>query len=316
MNAGLLVSCPRAHHTHTKTKRRPADAPRPARSLADTPAPAPLPHPAHSRAGQGYSGQTAPARPPPAEDTARAPRSSSQTPHSPVGPAMTRLALRSGLPARTQDSSSVSRPPPTASSRLQVAASSRKASPKLHPSPGRWRPFHPGQQLPTSCPSPQVSPKPSPTSCLKAAADSVMSLLSSPEPSRPGHSQARTRRLGQTEPGGLGSDLGTGLQLAPSSAGATLISDTRPPTGTPLKDTILGWAGDQSLSTEIHVGVTLPSHHAPKGSHAPHTPGPPLEPTSLCSPVSWTPVATPGSSSAGTSPTDRSLPQAAPRLVL
>ena len=186
----------------------------------------------------------------------------------------------------------------------------------MGPSPGRWRPFHPGQQLPTSCPSPQVSPKPSPTSCLKAAADSVMSLLSSPEPSRPGHSQARTRRLGQTEPGGLGSDLGTGLQLAHSSAGATLISDTRPPTGTPLKDTILGWAGDQSLSTEIHVGVTLPSRHAPKGSHAPHTPGPPLEPTSLCSPVSWTPVATPGSSSAGTSPTDRSLPQAAPRLVL
>lgn len=311
-----LVFCPRAHHAHTKTKLRPADTPRPAHGLADTPAPAPPPHPAHSRAGQGYSGQTAPARPPPAEDAAWAPRSSSQTPQSPVGPAMTPLALRSGLPARTQNSSFVSWPPPSALSRLQVAASSRKASSKLYPSPGRWRPFHPGQQLPTSCPLPQVSPEPSPTSCLKAAADSVTSLLSSPEPSRPGHSQARTRRLGRTEPGNLVSDLGTGLQLAPSSAGATLISDTRPPTGTPLKDTVLGWAGNQSLSTEIHVGVTPPSRHAPKGSHAPHTPGPPPQPTSLCSPVSWTPVATPGSSLAGTSPTDRSLPQAAPRLVL
>lgn len=90
----------------------------------------------------------------------------------------------------------VPRPPPAPLSRLQVAASSRKASPKFHPSPGRWKPFHPGQQLPTSCPSPQINPEPSPTSCLKEAADSVTSLLSSPEPTGPGHSLARTRKLG------------------------------------------------------------------------------------------------------------------------
>lgn len=103
----------------------------------------------------------------------------------------------------------VPRPPPAPLSRLQVAASSRKASPKLHPSPGGWRPFHRGQQLPTSCPLPQVSPEPSPTSCLKEATDSVTTLLSSPEPSGPGHSLVRTRRLGRTEPSGLGSDLVT-----------------------------------------------------------------------------------------------------------
>lgn len=227
--------------------------------------PAPTPS-CRRRGGQRDSGP--PQQIADAEDTARAPRSSSQTPQGPLGPAVTPLALRS------RPLLAVPRPPPAPLSRLQVAASSRKASPKLHPSPGGWRPFNPGQQLPTSCPSPQISPEPSPTSCLKEAADSVTSLLSSPEPSGPGHSLARTRRLGRTEPSGLGSDLGTGLQLAPSSAGATLISDTWPPTGTPLKDRILGWAGDQSLSTETHVGVIPPSHHAHKGSHAPHTPAP------------------------------------------
>lgn len=159
MNGERQGSWSSAHVPSTLTRRPSSELPthpRPARGLADTPAPAPRPHPADSRAGQGDSGQqqqTVPARPGPAESSATGPRrllhvTRPGRPGPRVRPHKALWgrdppALRSGLPARTQNSFFVSRPlalavprpPPTPLSRPTGCCLLQEGSPQAPPQP-------------------------------------------------------------------------------------------------------------------------------------------------------------------------------------